>query len=268
MYTPIKRATQNTANPFLGGNLRQRIGSPLYTSYMNDMNKVGEQKERCRVDANSDESKVFGSVFYINILRKEFAQEKLRNAAVLISQSKYYRHELKKRTKELQSKIARWDGDIARSISNEHLLDIYDGVTEYGREQLNYLWSPCYYSVMQVLTTHNCKDSSLMASMECALTLYEYANKRLLIDIAQSKSKSPDVCLLCAMYDEDIYKHANTLRNILAHELITDDQLVDLNADKNTSLAFNNILNTMGSFPRMREIIDDYFNSLNDENAQ
>lgn len=263
MYTPVKRQP-NVVNPF-SGSLKRRIGSPLYTSYMNDVNKVREQKERCRIDANSNESKIFGNVFYINILRKEFAHEKLRNAIISITQSKYYKHELKKRTKELQYKIAMWDGDIARSISTEHLVDIYDGVTEYGSEQLNYLWSPCYYSVMQVLTKNGCKDSPIMASLECALTIYEYANKSILNDIAKTESKSPDVALLCAMYDEDIYKHAYSLRNVLAHILITDDKLIDLNADKNTSLAFNNILKTMGNFTRMRDIIENYFHSLKEQ---
>ena len=104
-----------------------------------------------------------------------------------------------------------------------------------------------------------------MASLECALTIYEYANKSILIDIARQTSKSPDVALLYAMYDEDIYKHAYSLRNVLAHILITDDKLIDLNADKNTSLAFNNIIKTMGNVTRMRDIIENYFHSLKEQ---
>lgn len=73
------------------------------------------------------------------------------------------------------------------------------------------------------------------------------------------------MALLCAMYDEDIYKHAYSLRNVLAHILITDDKLIDLNADNNTSLAFNNILKTMGNFTRMRDIIENYFHSLKEQ---
>ena len=110
---PINPITSQFSNPFFGKSLKRRIGSPLYTTYKNGINELEERDRRCREEPTSKESRIFGDVFYLNMMRKELANEKLRSALCTISQSKYYRHDIKKSVKELQIKIARWDSDIA-----------------------------------------------------------------------------------------------------------------------------------------------------------
>lgn len=164
--------TTTQGNPFFGKSLKRRIGSPLYTTYKNGINELEERDRRCREEPTSKESRIFGDVFYLNMMRKELANEKLRSALCAISQSKYYRHDIKKSVKELQIKIARWDSDIARCIATDSLIDMYDGLAEWTSEHFEHLWQPFYYSVMQVLTRNGVKDAPVMAALECALPLY------------------------------------------------------------------------------------------------
>lgn len=75
---PINPITSQFSNPFFGKSLKRRIGSPLYTTYKNGINELEERDRRCREEPTSKESRIFGDVFYLNMMRKEFANEKLR----------------------------------------------------------------------------------------------------------------------------------------------------------------------------------------------
>ena len=103
---PINPITSQISNPFFGKSLKRRIGSPLYTTYKNSINELEERDRRCREEPSSKESRIFGDVFYLNMMRKEFANKKLRSALCTISMSKYFRHDIKKRVKEIQIKHA------------------------------------------------------------------------------------------------------------------------------------------------------------------
>ena len=256
---PINPITSQFSNPFFGKSLKRRIGSPLYTTYKNGINELEERDRRCREEPTSKESRIFGDVFYLNMMRKELANEKLRSALCTISQSKYYRHDIKKGVKELQIKIARWDSDIARCIATDSLIDMYDGLAEWTSEHFEHLWQPFYYSVMQVLTRNGVKDAPVMAALECALPLYEYANGRLLMDIAQTAMDCPATKLLGVMVEEDIYRMADRLRTRLAGIVTGKDEEIDLNADTNVNTSGVNLLNALSNTEQMKGWLQDYF---------
>ena len=255
----IRPITTQASNPFLGKSLKTRIGSHLYTTYMQSVSKLEERNKRCREEPQSKESRIFGDVFYLNMMRKEFANEKLRSALCAISQSKYYRHDVKKSVKELQIKIAKWDSDIARCIAADSLIDMYDGLTEWTSEHLQRLWQPFYYSVMQVLTRNGVKDADIMAALECALPMCEYANGRLLMDIAQTAMDCPATKLLGVMVEEDIYRIADRLRTRLSGIITSKDDVINLNADNNVNTAGVNLLNSLSNTKQMKAMLQDYF---------
>ena len=117
---------------------------------------------------------------------------------------------------------------------------------------------------MQVLTRNGVKDAPVMAALECALPLYEYANGRLLMDIAQTSMDCPATKLLGVMVEEDIYRLADKLRTRLAgivtgkDEEIKDEE-IDLNADSNVNTAGVNLLNTLSNTEQMKGLLQDYF---------
>lgn len=160
--------------------------------------------------------------------------------------------------KELQIKIARWDSDIARCIATDSLIDMYDGLAEWTSQHFEHLWQPFYYSVMQVLTRNGVKDAPVMAALECALPLYEYANGRLLMDIAQTAMDCPATKLLGVMVEEDIYRMTDKLRTRLAG-IVTKDEEIDLNADTNVNTAGVNLLNALSNTEQMKGWLQDYF---------
>lgn len=251
--------TTTQGNPFFGKSLKRRIGSPLYTTYKNSINELEERDRRCREEPLSKESRIFGDVFYLNMMRKEFANKKLRSALCTISMSKYFRHDIKKRVKEIQVKIAQWDSDIARCIATDNLIEMYDGLAEWTDQHFVYLWQPFYGSVMQVLTRNGVKDAPLMAELECALPLYEYANGRLLMDIAQTAMDCPATKLLGVMVEEDIYRMTDKLRTRLAGIVTGKDEEIDLNADNNVNTAGVNLLNALSNTEQMKGWLQDYF---------
>lgn len=251
--------TTTQGNPFFGKSLKRRIGSPLYTTYKNGINELEERDRRCREEPSSKESRIFGDVFYLNMMRKEFANKKLRSALCTISMSKYFRHDIKKRVKEIQVKIAQWDSDIARCIATDSLIEMYDGLAEWTDQHFVYLWQPFYGSVMQVLTRNGVKDAPLMAELECALPLYEYANGRLLMDIAQTAMDCPATKLLGVMVEEDIYRMTDKLRTRLAGIVTGKDEEIDLNADNNVNTAGVNLLNALSNTEQMKGWLQDYF---------
>ena len=67
---PINPITSQISNPFFGKSLKRRIGSPLYTTYKNGINELEERDRRCREEPTSKESRIFGDVFYLNLIRK------------------------------------------------------------------------------------------------------------------------------------------------------------------------------------------------------
>lgn len=77
--TPI---TSQASNPFFGKSLKRRIGSPLYTTYKHSVSELEERDRRCREEPSSKESRIFGDVFYLNMMRKELANEKITQCAV------------------------------------------------------------------------------------------------------------------------------------------------------------------------------------------
>lgn len=80
---PINPITSQFSNPFFGKSLKRRIGSPLYTTYKNGINELEERDRRCREEPSSKESRIFGDVFYLNMMRKELANESCAVRCVL-----------------------------------------------------------------------------------------------------------------------------------------------------------------------------------------
>lgn len=90
---PINPITSQFSNPFFGKSLKRRIGSPLYTTYKNSINELEERDRRCREEPSSKESRIFGDVFYLNMMRKEFANKKQRTVHYQYEQIFSARHQ-------------------------------------------------------------------------------------------------------------------------------------------------------------------------------
>lgn len=98
-----------------------------------------------------------------------------------------------------------------------------------------------------------------MAALECALPLYEYANGRLLMDIAQTSMDCPATKLLGVMVEEDIYRMTDKLRTRLAGIVTGKDEEINLNADNNVNTAGVNLLNALSNTEQMKGWLQDYF---------
>ena len=258
---------KTTYSTLQNSDYRPRLGAPLYTAYTSMKKQIEERNKQAYIDGTY-ESKVFGFIFYSNVIRKEFANEKVRNALSTLSQSKYYRFEVKKLANDIRRRIAQWDSDIAGCMQgSESNLDLYDKLAENGLKDLGYLYKPLYYSIMQVLTKNECKETPLLAEMQSAVILLEYSNKQLLSDIGEYAFKCPALAKLSAMYAEGTEVNLKRLVDILSMQILSDAKDIDLNQDKNITLAVNNIINKFHSARVTKGIITKTF-EMTDEQAK
>lgn len=246
-----------TDNYLRGGIFRPRIGAPLTAAYEASEREIQARASRCYNDKDSRESKVFNAVFYSAIVRKEYANEKLRNAiALLRDNKKLYRHTIKQRSNAIRADIAKWDRDIAHCIKSERNLDFYDALTDFSIEQLDKLYTPFYYSILQVLTRHDCLYRKEAASLECAVVLQEFAEKQLLQDVAANYLTAPQLRDLGLMLDTPMVRQAEALRAELSSISAKGHPDIDLNADPMTAQAADNLFKRLASADAINRYVD------------
>lgn len=189
--------TYSTAMPiqYRNADLKKKIGVPLCDIYDDGEKTLQERDTRCMNEIGSKENLIFGEIFYANAVRKEFANEKMRNAIVKLQMSPLYRHEIKQKAKIVLEKIAKWDGEIAKVLltEKEMHLDLYDGLHEYAAQQLERLYIPFHFGIAQDLTRYDCKYVDIMASFEAALAIAEFSCKKLTQDIGQYYIQCPTI---------------------------------------------------------------------------
>lgn len=245
-----------------------RIGRPLWNVLSVMQDKMLEAEKLSYIES-THESKLFGYVFYSNVIRKEFANERVRSALVTLSQTKYYKQKVKQHAKEVQRKIAAWDSEIALALqSNESNLERYDLISEVTNEDMGYLFTPFKFTTMQVLTANGYKESGLIADLVCSMALLEYANNQLCKDIGSKIMECPALEKLLAMYAESTQKALQKVIDELNKAINPQLPDISLNEDKNVCLAADNLFNNLQSFNRMREIISKTFEMGEEEEKQ
>lgn len=245
-----------------------RMGRPLWNVLSVMQDKMLEAEKMSYIES-THESKLFGYVFYSNVIRKEFANERVRSALVTLSQTKYYKQKVKQNAKDVQRKIAAWDSEIALALqSNESNLERYDLISEVTNEDMGYLFTPFKFTTMQVLTANGYKESGLIADLVCSMALLEYANNQLCKDIGSKIMECPALEKLSAMYAESTQKALQKVIDELNKAINPQLPDISLNEDKNVCLAADNLFNNLQSFNRMREIISKSFEMGEEEEKQ
>lgn len=245
-----------------------RMGRPLWNVLSVMQDKMLEAEKMSYIES-THESKLFGYVFYSNVIRKEFANERVRSALVTLSQTKYYKQKVKQHAKDVQRKIAAWDSEIALALqSNESNLERYDLISEVTNEDMGYLFTPFKFTTMQVLTANGYKESGLIADLVCSMALLEYANNQLCKDVGAKIMECPALEKLSAMYAESTQKALQKVIDELNKAINPQLPDISLNEDKNVCLAADNLFNNLQSFNRMREIISKTFEMGEEEEKQ
>lgn len=254
---------------FINNPFRPRLGAPLRTAYDQSVEAYARLISECEHDPKSKAYKVFNAVFYSAIVRKELANEKLRNALSLIAENKTLcRHEVKQKVRLILKEIAQWDIDMARCINRpddaegERKLDYYDHLNDYAAGCLERLYLPFYYSVLQLLTRYDCPYRKEAAALEVACALQEFMHKQLSQEIGANYRQSPLLTRLGVMFDNRMMILAESLRAIISRKAVKGSTAggdIDLNADVHVEQAANNLFAALSSANTINNLVDGAF---------
>lgn len=224
--------------------------------------QLSERARRSAEEDNSPEAKLFAALFYTNIVRKEFANHVLREHALPPVQADKWlcRHTVKQNLRAVKQEMAKWDCQIAYSLLSDENLERFDFLCEHMNRQLFKLYEPFYFSTMQLLTKNHCRNAALVAGLETASALAEYAERRLTEEINQCIMKSPIVGRLAIMRDPRLVHCLDTLRREVGNRMMprgcTD---LDLNADPMIDQAATNLFRRLNDANGINSMIDDTF---------
>lgn len=201
-------------------------------------------------------------------MRKELANEKLRNALSLIAENKsLYRHEVKQKVRLILKEIAQWDIDMARCINRpgdaegERKLDYYDHLNDYAAGCLERLYLP-YYSVLQLLTRYECPYHKEATALKVAYALQEFMHKQLSQEIGANYRQSPLLTRLGVMFDNRMMMLAENLRSIISRKAVKGSTAggdIDLNADVHVEQATNNLFVALSNANTINNLVDGAF---------
>lgn len=248
-----------------------RLGAPLQTAYFQSVEAYRRLTEECEHNPESNAYKVFNAVFYSAIVRKELANEKLRNALATIDSNKQlYRHEVKQKVRLIRQELLRWDVDIARCINRpgdergEIKLDYYDSLSQYANESLERFCLAFYYSILQLLTRYECPFRREAAELEVACALQEFMHKQLLQEVEANYKQAPPLVRLGVMFDDRMMALTESLRAIISQRAVKGSTLppgndIDLNADAHVEQAANNLFAALSSANTINNIVDAAF---------
>lgn len=243
-----------------------RLGAPLLTAYNKQKEVLDKRLERVKNDETSKEFRVFNAVFYSAIVRKEYANEKLRDALTIVSDNKQlYRHEVKQKVKQIRKDLAKWDIDIAQSINRERdeqgeqKVEYYDALNEYAVKYFDKYYMPFYYSILQLLTKYDCPFRKEAAAMETACALQEFTQRQLDIDVAENYQTAPPLVQLGNLLDTGIVSMTTHLRGLISTKAAKGKGNIDLNSDSNTEQAASNLFGILSSPEAINNVVDTVF---------
>lgn len=248
-----------------GRNARHAATAAVETSIamMRSRNaQVMEKVRRTQEDTASYESNIFKNVLYGHIVRKEFALHILREMALprIKANPTVYRHAIKQMTRTVHREAVRWDSKIAVTmrLEGEEALERYDDLTEHVvSSRLQGLAETFYFTIMQVLTRNHCQDSALLAAVEVANYLLDFAERRLVVEIEAYESESPLVVRLTNLSCPELHHWLGTLRDALAARLLPREaEFFDMNQDKNASQACRNLMQWLIDAHSINSIVD------------
>ena len=244
--------------------LMPHIGAPL-KAYNDQAQATLEARSlRARMDDNSKEGKLFSDVTYLNMVRKEFANEQLRTAlSHLRADSRLYRHELKRLSSMISKDLVRWDSQIARTIRNEDHLDYYDQLCEMVNRQMRRLYETFRYTILQQLTRLELPHRLELSYIGASSILARYVEAQLFQDIEHYRVLIPPVHLISTLSDEHMVSAAERLRErlsqmsvherggledgalIIADEPLTRQAFCNLTRHLSSPTAINGYIKTM-----------------------
>lgn len=234
--------------------LMPHIGAPLKAYNDQAVATLQARSERTRMDDTSKEGKLFSDVTYLNLVRKEFANEQIRTAlSHLRADRRLYRHELKRLASMIQSDIKRWDSQIARTIRNEAHLDYYDSLCEMVNTQMKRLYETFRYTILQQLTRLDLPHRLELSYIGASSLLARYCEDRLFQDIDLYRTLIPPVRLISTLSDAHMVSSAERLRERLSEmsvreggALLDGGRLV-IADDPLTRQAFSNLTRHLSS---------------------
>ena len=248
------------------GDFAPRLGAPLLTAYETSVAEMQKRETACKDDANSASYKVFNAVFYSAIVRKEYANEKLRNALAMLAENKQlFRHGVKQKARMVRLELAKWDSDIANCINLKHdekgerNLEYYDDLNEYSVKFFDKLYIPFYYSILQLLTKLDCPYRKEAAALEAACALQEFSEKQLEIDVKANYKIAPPIRNLSQLLDTRVVKLTDQLRGMISVQSAKGKGDIDLNADPTIEQAAKNLFGVIGSAEAINNVVDAVF---------
>lgn len=244
---PFTAATPSSTTA-VANEFRPRIGSPLRAAHISSQAARRRAADRCDKDEHSQEYKEFGNIFNASVLRKEYANEKLREALYLVlSNKQLYRHTIKQRVNKCFSFLTRWDSDIARAINNDNLLDDYDLLTAQGIKQVEQFYLPFYFSILQELTRNDIPHRLELAALNAAVALQEFAEKQLKADIDATYTRIPQTRLLLFLLDSQMFHLATDLLKEISALASKGRPHVNLNAAPGIELAAQSLFTRLAN---------------------
>lgn len=251
----IARSAVNTKN-------KRTLNSAIYDSHKRQYEVIQEREQRCLDDSECRESRIFYEVFYNSVIRKEFAFGKVREFLSHLRESEIYKHEIKKSARNVQAYLAKWDINVSRLFKGyEGTLDTYDDLMQEANKYFTPLYNTFYYTVLQVLTDHDVPHRPIVAEIEAACMVTEFAYKKMFNDIDAAAMASPTVQRFEPMCYDRVFPEFEKLRSLIVSKYVKNAS-IDLNKIPSTNTAGENLLRALGSGQQVLEICNRFFESL------
>ena len=229
----------------------------LKTVYDKTLEKLSE-RDRDSFDENisTECSQLYISLIYSNIVRVEYANEKIRETHSLLREDKHlYRHKIKQHYNALRMFMAKYDQSFADIFNQLGNLDYFDKLCTHCFKHLDRLYLPFYYSSLQFATSHSIPYDSIVAAFECAYTLMEYAHHMMQADIERYVMKVPAIrCFPLIFRTKERLAMMDAIHHLIAKQATQGlDGQFDINQDKNTMLAKDNLFRALASADAINE---------------
>lgn len=226
-----------------------------------------QQLQRTQVyDENPGEaSSIATNVTYSTLCRNELAQKVAREAISVARSSKnFYRQEGKKLIKELDKALSSYDTTIAMVAGQrgEELLEYADGFTDLFVERAIPLYNQLRNSVFVALLPFNVKEAELISHFEAASILFQFAEKRLEMEIETFKNRSYSISTLGYLSLGSTSKKIDKILDYINKHFFPKDKELRLNQQANVSSSVNNLFDYIGNIDTIRDCMTDFDEQL------
>lgn len=232
----------------------QPCSEPLLTKvYDKSVEKMTERDELCFADnCDNHTARLFTSIIYSNVVRIEYANDKLREAmSVLRDEKSLYRHEIKKHAMALRKDIAMHDSYIAwlMNVKGEGHLDYYDELCRIFFEQFDRLYQPFYFSILQFCTGAGIPCGTCMAHISSSMALIEFAYKMMMYDSERYYMEAPPLRNMPNTLKIDgILHHMKTIYcKVLSQTRLRSAGFRNINDDRNVVQSRDNLFQVLAS---------------------